>query len=192
MAVSFVGILATVPPEVEKAGRKVPPEVPHKNTTPPTTEPEKKATNVDEIAKYSRLITRVFTAPTGEDRQYLRIEMRTLEGWSGASTFNAAAEEMLDILEKLKEKHPGQFGIVNFGLAADLIDQQNNKTSKEVISVTFDMSKVEKLNFDNLLNQRLLNDYATQAGGTKIGDAILADWCKENLDLAAKFCKLVK
>lgn len=172
MGASVAGLLATLPPGDVVAQESSPPAI------------------VDQVANYSPRILKVTTAPTGEERQYLRIEMRMADGWSGASAFNAAAEEMLRVLQALKEKHSGHFDTVNFSLVADLVDSSNNKTAGQVIGVTFAMPAVEEVNFDNLLNQRLLDGFATQAGATQAGAPILADWCKENHKLAPNFCKM--
>lgn len=176
MVVSFVGILATAPGDETAA-----PAVAKAAPTPSVT---------DQVGKYSSRITQVTTAPTGQDRQYLRIVLHMQEGWDGASTFNAAAEEMLRVLQDLKKHHTGQFGTVNFSLTADLVDANNKRTTGEVIAVTFDMPKVEGLEFDNLLNQRLLDGFTTQAGATAAGEGVLIDWCKKNQKLAPSFCKL--
>lgn len=176
MAVSFIGILATVPDDETAV-----PVVANSTPAPSVT---------DQVGKYSSRITQVTTAPTGQDRQYLRIVLRMQEGWDGASTFNAAAEEMLRVLQDLKKHHRGQFGTVNFSLTADLVDANNKHATGEVIAVTFDMPKVEGLEFENLLNQRLLDGFTTHTGATAAGKGVLVDWCKQNQKLAPSFCKL--
>lgn len=177
---SLVGLIATLP-EGEVSAPAVAATAPKE--TPPDVS--------DQIVKYSSRITKVSATQLTGGREYLRIDLHMAEGWSGASTFNAAAQEMMRVLEALKVKHPGEFDNVNFNLTADLVDKYNNKSVDGIIGVTFSMPEVEKVNFDNLPNQRLLDGFAIQAGGTRVGDEILADWCKENRKRAAKFCKLV-
>jgi hypothetical protein len=126
-----------------------------------------------------------------EKGRSIDIKFKAQDSWSGKSEVSMASHEMDEILEKIVKNYPDKYDEVRFILQTKLVDKYGNSSEGETIWFPFDMKEVSKVNFKNITNWDLLNNFTTdKIQTTPVGRTMLKEYCtdEDNLKYAQKFC----
>ncbi|TDR32407.1 hypothetical protein [Hydromonas duriensis] len=127
----------------------------------------------------------------GEGSKNLQITLKPKETRHENMYVLDSASDMMDVLKKIKEKKPGQYSTVTFVNQGNLLDQYANKVVDVLFTTTYDMTEVEKVNFENISDVALMNKFTIDKVELEpVGRQLLSVFClPENyLERAQSFC----
>lgn len=128
---------------------------------------------------------------SGESTRNLDVVLKSKDAFNGSSYITDAAYDMQKIMrEAIKTNGGGKYDTMRFSVMAKVNDQYGNTQDGRLFSVTYNMSEVDKVNFDNMNPIALLNDFTVpQITATPVGMHALREFCNDGL--TNKFCTLV-
>lgn len=142
----------------------------------------------------SRDITQVSEVQDGT-ATVLVIDMKPSSGYSDASFFFMATEDIKKVLEKITKHFQNQKAErIDFILTTGLSDKYGNSKDLPVIRLSFDMSEVRKINFQNgnFTSWDLLGLAHPASFPHPAGRDIVIGYCHEesNAKYAQAFCRM--
>lgn len=94
---------------------------------------------------------------------------------------------IFETLRYIKDKWPDKFYIFRFMVIVPTIDRYGNTSVGNAMALTYDMSTVMKINYENMWGGRILN-LASSIEFNNLGAELGSDYCSEYRDTSEIFC----
>lgn len=141
-----------------------------------------------QIFRYSPKIAHVSLNSSDGLKPRLLIVMKMTQNLDRASTFTAAAQEVMVVVEEVKEHYQGRISDIEFQMIPARVDGVDEQLHDDLITMVFSMEAVERVAFTDLLNQSFLNNFVVRAESSRAGKELLTPWCVEHERYAQRFC----
>lgn len=143
----------------------------------------------NELEKVSRNITDYKGTSDSGGNKYLLINLKS-GGWDGGKRdLTTASEDMFNSAKWVAKRYP-EIPYIRFTISADMVDRyQNSAGSKEVLSMSYLMSDLKKMNWDKIFPFSLL-DFAEDVKYDRHGRDMLVKYCADadSVKWAPRFC----
>ena len=136
-------------------------------------------------------ISKNIESVSAEDTKDMTITLSPKDSWSENTFVREAAMDMSIILHEIVNKKPQTYNTITFITKSKLVDNYGKESYGELFAVMYNMPEVEKVNFDNVRDVQLMNNFTVgTVGSSPAGKKALANFClpENSLKDAANFC----